>query len=446
VPGPRLCRHEYRPQPVRTAIDDLTLDGQGVGRRDGKACFVAGALPGERVRVVQTGRKRNFDTAQLEAVLEPAPERVEPPCEWFGVCGGCRLMHADVDLQRRLKERNLFEALSRIGHVTVGRRLAPLVGDDLGYRRTARLGVKYVAKKGGTLVGFRERAGRYLADMWDCPVLHPAIGGRIRQLRQLIDGLDTRERIPQVEAVVDDAGTAALVFRHLQPLSEADRARLAAFAVEEGLQVYLQPGGPDTVHQLAGPQAQLRYGHPDFGVTVDFGPLDFVQVHAEINRRMVRRAVDLLEPAADDRVLDLFCGLGNFTLPLARRAGEVVGVEGDARMLERARANAEGQGIRNTRYVRANLEDEGLQAMPWLEESFDRVLLDPPRTGAAAAVEALGSRGIPRLLYVSCNPATLARDAERLVHHFGYRLEAAGIMDMFPHTAHVESMALFARD
>ena len=432
--------------PFELQIDDLTLDGQGVGRREGKACFVAGALPGERVRAVQTGRKRNFDTAQLEAVMEPAPERVEPPCEWFGVCGGCRLMHAEVDFQRRLKERNLFEALSRIGHVTAGQRLEPLVGDDLGYRRTARLGVKYVAKKGGTLVGFRERAGRYLADMWDCQVLHPAIGGRIRQLRQLIDGLDARERIPQIEAVVDDAGTAALVFRHLQPLSQADRDRLAAFAAEEGLQVYLQPGGPDTVQQLAGPQVPLRYGHPDFGVTVDFGPLDFIQVHAEINRRMVRRAIDLLETAPDCRVLDLFCGLGNFTLPLARRAGEVVGVEGDARMLERARVNAEGQGIRNTRYVCANLEDEGLQDMPWLDGSFDRVLLDPPRTGAAAAVEAIGSHGIPRLLYVSCNPATLARDADRLVHHFGYRLDAAGIMDMFPHTAHVESMAVFARD
>jgi 23S rRNA (uracil1939-C5)-methyltransferase len=431
--------------PFELRIDDLTLEGQGVGRRDGKACFVDGALPGERVRVVQTGRKRNFDTARLEAVLEPAPERVQPPCAWFGVCGGCRLMHADVDFQRRLKERNLFEALARIGHVTPERRLDALTGDALGYRRTARLGVKHVAKKGGTLVGFRERAGRYLADMWDCQVLHPAIGGRIRLLRELIDGLDARERIPQIEAVVDDTGAVALVFRHLQPLSQADQGRLTAFAAAEGLQVHLQPGGPDTVRQLAGPVLPLRYGHPEFGVTVDFGPLDFIQVHAAINRRMVLQAIDLLGLEPGNRVLDLFCGLGNFTLPLARRAGAVVGVEGDARMLERARSNAEAQGIHNTRYVRADLEDAGLKEMHWLREPFDRALLDPPRTGAAAAVEALGARGIPRLLYVSCNPATLARDAERLVHHFGYRLEAAGIMDMFPHTAHVESMALFTR-
>ena len=431
--------------PFELRIDDLTLDGQGVGRRDGKACFVPGALPGERVRVVQTQRKRNYDSARLESVLEPAPERVEPPCEWFGVCGGCRLMHADIAQQRELKERSLFEALSRIGRVSPERRLEALVGDTLGYRRTARLGVKYVAKKGGTLVGFRERAGRYLADMGDCPVLHPALGERIVQLRRLIDGLDARERIPQIEAVVDDSGTAALVFRHLQPLSEADGHRLAEFAETEGLQIHLQPAGPDSVHYHAGPRTGLSYGHPDFDVTVDFTPLDFIQVHAGINRAMVRRALDLLEPEAGSRVLDLFCGLGNFTLPLARRAGEVVGVEGDARMLERARVNAENQGILNTRYIRANLDDEALGDRPWLREPFDRALLDPPRTGAAAVVEALGPTAIPRLLYVSCNPATLARDAERLVHHFGFRLEAAGIMDMFPHTAHVESMALFTR-
>lgn len=431
--------------PFELRIDDLTLDGQGVGRRDGKACFVDGALPGERVRVVQTGRKRNFDTAQLEAVLEPAAERVDPPCAWYGVCGGCRLMHADIGLQRRLKERSLFEALARIGKVAPDRRLEPLVGATLGYRRTARLGVKYVAKKGGVLVGFRERGGRYLADMWDCPVLHPAVGERIGRLRALIDALDARDRIPQIEAAVDDAATVALAFRHLQPLSAADRARLAAFAEAEPVQIHLQPGGPETVHHLAGPAGPLSYAHPAFDVTVDFGPLDFVQVHAEINRAMVARAIELLAIGPQSRVLDLFCGLGNFTLPLARSAAAVVGVEGDQRMLDRARANAEAQGIRNTRHVRADLDDAGIRSQPWLREPFDRVLLDPPRTGAAAVVEALGPTEIPRVVYVSCNPATLARDAERLVHHYGYRLEAAGIMDMFPHTAHVESIALFTR-
>ncbi len=431
--------------PFELTIDDLTLDGQGVGRRAGKACFVAGALSGERVRAVQTGRKRHFDTAHLDTILVPAPERVEPSCAYFGVCGGCRLMHADIDAQRRMKAANLFETLARIGHVAPQRQLEPLVAEALGYRRTARLGVKYVAKKGGTLVGFRERAGRYLADMESCQVLHPAIGQRIAGLRRLIDGLEARESIPQIEAVVDDAGTAALVFRHLQPLSAADGAQLAAYAEAEGVQVHLQSGGPDTVGFHAGPAAALHYGHPAFDVSVHFEPLDFIQVHPTINRKMVLQALDLLAVTPESRVLDLFCGLGNFTLPLARRAREVVGVEGDARMLARAQANAEHQSIANTRYVCANLDDEGLNAAPWLQEPFDLALLDPPRTGAAAAVEALGARAIPRLLYVSCNPATLARDAERLVQHHGYRLEAAGIMDMFPHTAHVESMALFTR-
>ncbi|AHE98873.1 23S rRNA methyltransferase [Thioalkalivibrio paradoxus ARh 1] len=426
-------------------MEDLTLEGQGVGRRAGKACFVDGALPGERVRAVQTGCKRNFDTARLDAVLEPAAERVEPHCAWFGVCGGCRLMHADIALQRRLKERSLFETLARIGHVQPERRLEPLTGADLGYRRTARLGVKYVAKKGGTLVGFRERGGRYLADMRDCPVLHPALGGRIAKLREFIDGLDARERIPQIEAAVDDAGTTALVFRHLQPLSVPDLDRLAAFAEAEGVQLYLQPGGPDSVQFHAGPAAELHYAHPEFGLQVEFQPLDFIQVHAGINRDMVLRALDLLALTPESRVLDLYCGLGNFTLPLAQRAREVLGVEGDAVMLDRARANAEAQGIGNTRYRRANLEDPALADAAWLQEPFDRVLLDPPRTGAAAVVAALGPRAIPRLVYVSCNPATLARDAGELVQRFGYRLEAAGIMDMFPHTAHVESMALFTR-
>jgi 23S rRNA (uracil1939-C5)-methyltransferase len=433
------------PQPFELHIDDLTLEGQGVGRRDGKACFVDGALPGERVLAVQTGRKHNFDTARLEAVLEAAPGRVPPPCRWFGVCGGCRLMHADIAHQREWKARNLFETLNRLGHVSPSRQLPPLVDADLGYRRTARLGVKYVAKKGSVLVGFRERAGRYLADMHDCPVLHPAIGGRIDALRALIGTLEARDRIPQVEAVVDDTGLAAMVFRNLEPLSAADRERLAAFARDEGVQLHLQPGGPDSVHYLAGPEGSLAYAHPDFDIRVAFEPLDFIQVHAGINRAMVRQALALLDPGPEDAVLDLFCGLGNFTLPLARRAREVLGVEGDAAMLERARRNAEAQGIRNTRYQRANLDDPAIGAQPWLQDAFQRLLLDPPRTGAAVAIEALGPRAIPRILYVSCNPATLARDAGELVHRHGYRLEAAGIMDMFPHTAHVESMALFTR-
>ncbi len=432
--------------PFEAVIEDVTLDGQGVIRRDGKACFVHGALAGERVRAVQTGRKRRFDMAEVVEVLEPAAGRVDPPCAFFGLCGGCKLQHASIDLQREIKEQALFDALERIGHVTPEARFEPLTGATLGYRRTARLGAKHVPKKGGTLVGFRERGSPYLAEMDHCEVLHPAVGHRIRALRELLDGLQARDRIPQIEVGVDDDDRVALVFRHLDPLDEADQARLAAWGEEERIGVFLQSGGPETVVHLAGPDAPLVYRHPDFGVEVGFTPMDFVQVHPEVNRAMVRQAVAAMELEPEHRVLDLFCGLGNLTLPLATRAAEVTGVEVDDAMLARAADSARGQGIDNTRYARADLDDaEALSRADWLHEDWDRVLLDPPRTGAAAAVEALGPRRIERLVYVSCNPATLARDAERLVHHHGYRLERAGIMDMFPHTAHVESMAVFSR-
>lgn len=429
-------------------IEDLTLDGDGVGRLDdGKVCFVPGALPGERVQVSPQRRKRQFDQARLEAILEPSPQRVAPPCPYFGVCGGCRLMHADVALQREYKERALFEVLVRVGRCTPEQRLPALVDTTIGYRRSARLGVKYVPRKGGVLVGFRERAGRYLADMQHCAVLHPALGQRIGLLRERLNRLSIREHIPQIEAAVDDQAQVALVLRNLQPLSPADQEQLTALAQEEGLQVYLQPGGPESVTFLAGPAAGLTYQHPAFAITIPFTPLDFFQVHAGINRAMVQQAIACLQVGAEDHVLDLYCGLGNFTLPLARQAGQVTGVEGDAVMLQRAQANAHAHGLDSRiRYFPANLDAPDLAQAPWWQTPYTRALLDPPRTGALAVVEVLGARAIPRIVYVSCNPATLARDAQRLVQVHGYRLEAAGIMDMFPHTAHVESMAVFVRD
>jgi 23S rRNA (uracil1939-C5)-methyltransferase len=432
--------------PFELEIDDLTLEGQGVGRREGKACFVPDALPGERVRVLPTGGKHNFDTGLLDAVLRASPDRVTPTCRWFGTCGGCRLMHLSIVGQRRVKQKALLEALKRLGNVTPEIPLPPIVDQDLGYRRTTRLGVKYVSKKGGTLVGFRERGGRFLADMEDCQVLHPALGERIAGLRQLIDRLEQRQRIPQIEAVVDDDDSVALVFRHLQPLPAHDLEHLRGYAQAEGVQVLLQPSGPDSVAWLAGPDRPLVYRHPDFGVEIEFTALDFIQAHAGVNRQMVAQVVEWMGLDAGTEVLDLYCGLGNFTLPLARRASSVLAVEADVRMLERARRNAERQGILNTTYVRADLEALVRGAEPWGQRRFDRALLDPPRTGAAAVVETLGARRIPRLVYVSCNPATLARDASTLVHQHGYRLLAAGILDMFPHTAHVESMAVFIRE
>jgi len=432
------------PESFTLTIDDLTLEGQGVARRDGKAVFVDGALPGETVRATLSARKRHFDLARLEQILTPATERTEPPCAYFGVCGGCRLMHLRLDAQRALKEKALFDALARIGQCVPEQRLPALLANDLGYRRTARLGVKYVPGKGGTLVGFRERGGRYLADMHFCPVLHPALGQRIAGLRQLLDTLTARERIPQIEGAVDDNGLCALVLRNLQPLGTDDQTRLRSYAAAENVQIYLQSGGPDTLEFLAGPTAPLIYEHPEFAVTVPFGPLDFIQVHRDINRQMVRQAITLLAPEPEHRILDLYCGLGNFTLPLATRADAVVGVEGDATMLARAEANARAQGFPQIRYHRADLDSAELNQATWWRERFDRVLLDPPRTGAAAVVGVLATLPpVARLVYVSCNPATLARDAQHLVQVGGYRLQAAGIMDMFPHTAHVESMAVF---
>ncbi|MFP4245139.1 MAG: 23S rRNA (uracil(1939)-C(5))-methyltransferase RlmD, partial [Ectothiorhodospira sp.] len=307
-------------------------------------------------------------------------------------------------------------------------------------------GVKHVPKKGGVLVGFRERGSPYLAVLEGCPVLHPAVGERILALRELLTGLRARDRIPQIEVGVDDEDQVALVFRHLDPLGDADRDRLRAFGEEAGLQIWLQPKGPDSITPLwpEHPPA-LCFTHPEEGLEIPFSPVDFIQVNRDVNRKMVPQAMELLQVEEGHQVLDLFCGLGNFTLPLARRAARVTGVEGDAAMVERARANAVQNGIGNTRYFTADLTADPTGAA-WLEGPVDRVLLDPPRSGAREVLAPVARLGPRRMVYVSCNPATLARDAGELVHRHGYRLEAAGVMDMFPHTAHVESMAVFTRE
>jgi 23S rRNA (uracil1939-C5)-methyltransferase len=435
------------PAPVEVTIESLTHEGRGVARVEGKALFVDGALPGERVSARYVARHRRFDEAATDEVLQASPDRVEPRCPHFGVCGGCSLQHMSAEAQIRAREQAVLEVLEHVGRVRPERMLAPITADPWGYRRKARLSAKHVPKKGGALVGFRERYSRYLAAIDGCEVLHPAVGRRIRALRDLITSMDARDRIPQVEVAVDDDDRTALVFRNLEPLTAADRKRLEEFAQGEGVQVWLQPKGPDTVQPLwpAEPEP-LVYAHPDFDVRIPFGPLDFVQVNRDINRAMVARAVELLEAGPDARVLDLFCGLGNFGLPLARRAGFVTGVEGEAVMVLRARENAALNGITNAEFHSADLAAAGLDDAPWARETYDAVLLDPPRAGAAGVMGLLGRLRAPRVVYVSCNPATLARDAHTLVHDHGYRFEAAGVMDMFPHTAHVESMALFRRD
>jgi len=432
-------------EPVEATIESLSLEGKGVAHIDGKTVFVGGALAGERVSFRYTAKSKRFDEGWAEEILEPSDERVTPDCKHFEICGGCSLQHLAVDAQIKHKQQAMLDTLKHIGKVTPEEVFAPMIGEVWGYRRKARLGVRHVRKKGRVLVGFRERAGRYLADVESCKVLHPAVGEKLTDLQGLIMGLDAKETIPQIEVAVGDAAVA-LIFRHLEPLSDKDQEALLAFAKAHEFQLYLQPKGPTTVHCIWPENVELFYEHPKFSTRVDMGPQDFFQVNQSINHQMVERAVELLQLSGSETVLDLFCGLGNFTLPIARHAAEVVGVEGDAVMVQRARqtATAINNDISNTRYFTVDLAGE-LQHEPWLKESYDRVLLDPPRSGAKEIIEKLGPRAVPRIVYVSCHPGTLARDAGMLVNDFGYKLAGAGVMDMFPHTGHVESIAVFER-
>ena len=425
-----------------TTIDDLSHDGRGVAHVDGKTVFVADALPGERVRAKLVRRHRHFDEAQCVAVLSASPDRVEPGCPHFGVCGGCVLQHLAPAAQVAAKQQSLLDNLARIGKVAPERLLEPLTGASWGYRRRARLSVKHVHKKGRVLVGFRERDGRHVADLRRCPVLDPAIGERIEELAALIDGMDAREAMPQLEVSVGERG-AVLTVRHLQPLGEPDLERWRAFSARTGIAILSQSGGPDSVVPIAGDASGLVFTVED-GLEISFEPLDFVQVNAAINARMVRHAIALLAPGPGQRALDLFCGLGNFTLPLARRVASVVGVEGDTGLVERARGNAARNGIGNAAFVTSDLFQDQRHA-PWATDDYELVLLDPPRAGAKELLEYLPRKSARRLVYVSCHPGSLARDAGMLVERHGFRLEAAGVMDMFPHTAHVESIALFVR-
>lgn len=429
-------------------ITDLGHDGRGVARIDGKTVFVAGALLGERVRLALRKRHRHFDEAETLEVLERSPHRVEPRCRHFGQCGGCSLQHLDAAAQIEAKQRVLADNFARIGKVAPEAWLPPLTDQPWGYRRKGRLSVRAVAKKGRVLVGFREESNpRFVADIERCEVVHPALGPKIGLLGELVGGLEAAADIAQIEFAAGD-DTVALVFRHLKPLGERDRAALVAFGREHGFAIYLQPGGVSSVHPLWPEQPRLAFrlpaGEGVDEVELEFRPLDFVQVNAGMNRRMLARALELLDPQPADRVLDLFCGLGNFTLPIARRVAEVAGVEGEHGLVERAGENAARNGIANARFHVANLfEDQ--RGAPWAREAWDKLLLDPPRAGADKVLDYLPHRATRRVVYVSCHPASLARDAGILVQKHGFRLVSAGVMDMFPHTAHVESIALFER-
>ena len=424
-------------------INSLSHEGRGIGQIDGKTTFVTDALPGETVSINIKRSRGKFNEAECVEVLDASPERIEPVCEYFGRCGGCSLQHLAPENQIQHKQNVLAEHFQHFGRLTPKAWLEPLTAGTTGYRQKARLGARYVAKKGGALVGFRERDGRFLMDMQRCEVLHPSIGHNIDKLRDLLTSLDAKDQIAQIEAAVDDHVTA-LVIRHLKPLSEEDQQKLIDYGVEHNQWIYLQPKGPKTIHRIH-PEGDepLRYAHPDHNVTVYFRPEDFTQVNADINRQMVTKAIEFLELNDSDVLIDFFCGLGNFSLPMARYAKQVVGIEGDEPMTLRARDNAVANGIENTLFHAANLF-EPFDYLP-LPDGVTKVLLDPPRSGAEACMHFVGKSSIPRVVYVSCNPATLARDAGILVNEYGYTLEQAGVMDMFPHTAHVESIAVFSK-
>ena len=433
-------------EPETAVIESATHDGRGIAAVSGKKVFVAGALPGETVEFMRRKSRRNFDEAELIEVKEASADRIDAKCEAFGRCGGCSLQHVSDDYQRNIKSQTLQDNLERIGKVEPDTWLPPMTGPIWGYRRRARLAVKDVPAKGRVLVGFRERHAPFVTDMHRCEVLAEPMGGLIDALSDLVARLSIRARLPQIEIAIAE-NSIALVFRVLDEPDAADKEHLIAFGTENNCRIYLQPGGLDSL-QLIEPASideALYYTLPEFDIRIDFEPVDFVQVNSEINQRMVHFAIEQLRPGPNDRVLDLYCGIGNFSLPLARRSGTVLGVEGEKTLVARAAENAKNNGLSNVEFRVADLSNiDGTE--PWVKAGWDRVLLDPARSGAAEVVSQMKLLNPERIVYVSCHPGTLARDAATLVHEQGYHLESAGIIDMFPHTAHVESIAVFTRD
>ena len=430
--------------PVELTIDRFSHEGRGIASIDGKLAFVEGALPGETVRATYFATHKKYDELRTEAVLSASSDRVTPPCAHFSICGGCSLQHMSREAQISFKQSVLAEQFRHFGGIEPQEWLPPLLDTELGYRRKARLGVKFVIKKDELLVGFREKQSNFLADIRQCEVLDTRIGHELTAVREMINGLVMRDRIPQIEVAAGDEAVA-VVFRHMEPLPDSDVAALTAFCAARSWHLYLQPGGNDSVHKVwpADGEERLYYALPDFGLTMAFHPMDFTQVNAGLNRRMMNLALELLDPQAEDRVLDLFCGLGNFTLPLATRAKEVIGVEGIQAMADRGSENARRNGLSNVSFYAQDLFVDFSQ-QPWARQGFDRILIDPARSGAEEVVKYLPRFKAKRVVYVSCNPATLARDAG-LLKEAGYKLLKAGVMDMFTHTTHVESIAVFEK-
>ncbi len=431
-------------------IESLSPEGRGVAHVDGKVVFVDFALADEVVEFKYSRVSKKFDEGRVVNVIKASPQRVEPICAHFTICGGCSLQHQEHEAQVQSKQDALMHQFEYLGQVQPQTILSPLRGPLKHYRQKARLGVRYVYKKDKVLVGFREKGNSFLADILACPVLHESVGLHIEDLSDLLFNMKARASIPQIEVAIDDTKTA-LVFRHLDSLCDEDKSILINFAKQHDLQIMLQSGGPDTMLALWPENPPpLSYTLKEQGVTIEFQPNDFTQVNNEINQSMVSLALQMLELNSEDKVLDLFCGLGNFSLAMATRCASVVGVEGAQSMVIKARENARRNNIDNVEFFAADLSKD-ISAEIWLNkvgvsQQYDKVLLDPPRSGAMEMLKYIGNLKAKRIVYVSCNPATLARDSKTLVQDYGYILEKAGVMDMFPHTAHVESIALFTKN
>lgn len=427
-------------------VESLDHEGRGIARRDGKAIFIEGALPGETVSFETYRTKPKFEQATMSALLKPSAQRVSPRCEHFGLCGGCSMQHLETGAQVAAKQRVLENALWHLGRVRPEIMLAPVHGPDWGYRYRARLGVYQTAGEAGMLVGFHEKKSSYIADIRSCEVLPKPVSALLLPLRELVSSLTVADRVPQIELAVGE-GKTVLVLRHLLPMGREDVNKVLAFGAQHQVEMWHQPGGPDTARPLD-PAAEpwLEYSLPEFGVRLRFKPTDFTQVNIQINRILMRRSMQLLDPQPGELIADLFCGLGNFSLPIAARGASVVGVEGVDALVRRAAENAALNGLAGrSRFMVSNLFEATPQSIAALGK-LDKMLIDPPRDGAMAVCRALGPDAPRRIVYVSCNPATLARDAGVLVGVHGYRLRSAGVANMFPQTSHVESIALFERD
>lgn len=432
------------PDRFEAEIDSLSLEGRGIARIDGKTCFITGALPGERVSAQITERHKRYDEAAVEEVLVASDERRQPPCEYYGRCGGCQLQHLEPKLQVEYKQTQLLDQLQRFAGIEPQQVEPALTSEELGYRRTARIGINQRAD-GELLIGFRRQASNKLLDIEQCPVLDSRINALLASLRTALTDLGDIKHLTHLDIACGEE-TGALTIRATRKLSQEQREAITRACSKQGFQLYIE-NNKGQVERISDATAALSYRLPEQNLNLSFAPGDFLQVNASINRQMVQRALEWLSPKENDRVLDLFCGLGNFTLPLAKHAGRVVGVEGSAEMVERARKNAELNNLSNAEFYKGDLSSD-IRESYWYRESrqdgFDLVLLDPPRAGAEACARELADYGARAVLYISCNPAALVRDA-KFLKDAGYGMTRFSVMDMFPNTAHVESMALFER-